>query len=909
MSALRHEWQVEPNQMRKEEHSISRRSVLAVVVAMLMLGALGPAHALADEYGFQEVGASESTPQAGAHPDFTTSFVLKQHEGPLGPAVNATPKDISIELPPGLIGNPNAVPQCSTAEFFGLACSADSQVGVTALLIERFGGGIFHAPVFNMKPPGRDVVARLGFLALFNPVIVDISVRSGGDYGITASVINANDQLGLLSASTTLWGVPADPSHDTERVLEYEAIFCGGSGEPCFVGGSRASGLSPAPFTTNPTSCGPVEVDYSTDSYQEAGHFVTASAPLPDITGCDKVGFDPTLSLKPESRRAASPTGLDSTLEVPQDEGAKSIATSALRRATVTLPEGLVISPGAADGLEACSAEQVGFGEESPSACPLAAKIGSATLVSPDLGQPLQGSIYQRMPLGKGHLFGIWLVADDLGLHLKIPGEVEADAATGRLTTIFSNTPPLPVSEIALHFKGGPRAPLRTPDSCGKYEAQFELEPWSGNPSVVNHVPMSFDEACNTGGFAPTLEAGTTNPVAGAHGTFVTEINRKDGEQNVGSLDVSLPPGVAATLAGVPLCGDSAAVDGNCPAGSKVGIAMVASGVGSNPLWIPQAGKAPTAVFLAGPYRGAPYSLVVAVPAQAGPFDLGMVVTRAAIEVDPTTAQVTVKSDPLPQILEGVPISYRSIHVDVNRPDFALNPTSCSPMAIDSTISSSQGAIASPSSRFQVGSCADLGFKPKLALSLKGGTDRGKLPALRAVLTMPKGGANIRRVQVALPHSEFLDNAHIRTICTRVQFAADQCPAASVYGHARAITPLLDRPLEGPVYLRSSNHQLPDLVADLNGQIHVVLDGRIDSVNGGIRSTFAAVPDAPVSKFVLEMQGGKKGLLQNSTNLCAQANHATAKFDGQNGKVHDFNPVLANSCGKKAKRHATKHRR
>jgi hypothetical protein len=278
---------------------------------------------------------------------------------------------------------------------------------------------------------------------------------------------------------------------------------------------------------------------------------------------------------------------------------------------------------------------------------------------------------------------------------------------------------------------------------------------------------------------------------------------------------------------------------------------------------------------------------------------LGTVVVRAAIHVDPETAQVSVTSDPLPQFLEGIPVTYRTVHVAINRPGFTLNPTSCARMQVTGTAKSISGGSTALSSPFQVGGCASLAFKPKLALRLKGGTRRSAHPALRAILTMPEGGANIASTSVTLPHSEFLENAHIKTICTRVQFAANNCPAGAIYGRARAVTPLLDKPLEGPVYLRSSSHELPDLVADLNGQIHVILDGRIDSVNGGIRTTFETVPDAPVSKFVLEMQGGKKGLLVNSTNLCAKANRATVLFDGQNGKVANSKPALANSCRKK----------
>jgi hypothetical protein len=306
--------------------------------------------------------------------------------------------------------------------------------------------------------------------------------------------------------------------------------------------------------------------------------------------------------------------------------------------------------------------------------------------------------------------------------------------------------------------------------------------------------------------------------------------------------------------------------------------------------------------YLAGPYKGAPLSLAIVTPATAGPYDLGTVMVRTALYVDPETTRIHAVSDPIPQILQGIPLDVRSIALKMSRPSFTLNPTSCDPMAVTGSATSPFGSSASLSNPFQVGGCSSLAFKPKLSLKLSGGTKRSQNPALKAVLRMPAGGANIAKASVALPHSEFLDQAHIKTICTRVQFAAAQCPPGSVYGKATAISPLLGQPLSGPVYLRSSSNPLPDLVADLNGQIHVVLVGRIDSIKGGIRNSFEAVPDAPVSKFVLEMQGGKKGLLENSTNLCKSVNKATVLFVGLNGKTAVSKPALQVKCPKGKKK-------
>jgi hypothetical protein len=418
---------------------------------------------------------------------------------------------------------------------------------------------------------------------------------------------------------------------------------------------------------------------------------------------------------------------------------------------------------------------------------------------------------------------------------------------------------------------------------------------------------MTIDESCGGNGFDPKLTAGSTNPLAGAFSDFVATLTREAGEQNVSGLNVTLPPGVLAKLAGVAVCDGAAAETGQCPPASQVGTTMVATGPGPSPLWIPQPGKDPTAVYLSGPYGSAPYGLVVKTPAQAGPFDLGTVITRAGIHVDPETTRVTVKSDPLPQILKGVPVSYRTIHVDVGRPEFALNPTSCRESQTKAKVVSVLGSNAEPSSRFQVGGCRGLPFDPSLSLTLLGKTNRGAHPRLTATLKARAGDTNIASAQVALPHSEFLDQAHIRTVCTRVQFAANQCPAGSIYGHAKATTPLLDRSLEGPVYLRSSSHELPDLVIALRGQVDINLVGRIDSVNGGIRTTFKSVPDAPVRRFTLTMKGGAEGLLVNSRNLCEAPSRALARFTGQSSASADQSPLLHNECAGKAHKTKSKH--
>jgi hypothetical protein len=887
---------------------------LASLVVLAQWLAVAPAPAAVSDFNFESVGASLSTTRAGAHPDVTTEFLFNgdpsrpDSEGQ--PAPWGVMRNASIELPAGLIGNPEAFPTCRAAVLASFSfsatefCPTDSQVGVVSPgLWNCCAPGLFSEPLYNMESPGGDVVARLGFVAVFYPAFIDVKVDPARDYALTATIVNSPSNADLTGVNTTIWGVPTDPSHDALRRNSLETLICTfGSCPP-----PRSTGLSPTAFMTNPTSCEPRQVGFAAANYALPERIVTAAAPLPGLSDCESVPFAPSMSLQPTTRRASASSGMDVDLSLPQENlrDPSGIRTADLKRAVVSLPEGLSLNASAADGLGGCSETEIGLVSINPvrfnaadPGCPESSKVGTAKITTPVLADPLEGSLYvarQRENPFHSFLSG-YLVAKGKGITIKLAGRFDLDPKTGQITAVFDNNPQQPFSDLQLHFKGGARGLLVTPSACGTYRSHYELTPWSGTAQVSGDSAFVINQGCGPPGFDPKLKAGSVDPVGGSYAPFAAEVTRNDGEQNVARLDLRLPRGELAKLAGVPVCPAAGAPAGNCPAGSQVGVARVAVGSGTLPLWVPQPGRQATAVYLAGAYKSFPYSLVVKVPAQAGPFDLGTVVTRVGIDVDPKTAQVTAKSDPLPQILEGVPIAYRAIDVDVDRPRFTLNPTNCRAMSVDGLLVSSQGALARPRSRFQASACGELGFKPKLALKMSGKTSRGAFPRLRATLTMPSHGANIRRAQVALPRSEFLEQGHIGTVCTRVQFAARACPAASVYGHARAITPLLDKPLAGRVYLRSSNHELPDLVVDLQGQIHLVLAARIDSVKGGIRTTFNAVPDAPVRKFILTMKGGKRGLLVNSRNLCDGAGLATARFGGQNGKARDFRSRLRVDC-------------
>jgi hypothetical protein len=867
----------------------AKLSILGAVSALVLLFSLGatPAQAV---FGFTNFAVtyenSSGVPayEAGAHANVKTVFQLDWPEEKPQEAM----KDFEVDLPAGFYGDPTIASSCNVEELTrreGI-CSVASQVGYMYVETKPHSFPVITTmPVYKL-PTTSTQTAMLGAMVLGALVRIEVSVRTDGDYGLTAKVMRANQGVDVYGTELVLWGVPADPANDLTRFSDL------------FVGGAPA-GSEPKPFLSLPARCEPMVTSARANSWQHPDKWVEVSSVTPPLAGCDDLAFEPALDVRPQETSANVPTGLTVDLTIPQDQSVKGRATPQLRKAVVTLPNGMTISPGSADGLGACSDAQLRLGTNAEPSCPDAAKLGTVRVETPVLEEDLTGGVYLGEPR-PGNLFRLAMVLHGPGILVKVPGIAKPDPVTGQITTSFDNSPQLPFEHLQMQLKGGPRAPISTP-ACGTYTTHAELTSWSSPVPVASDSSFKINQGCAASGqFTPGLEVGTANPSAGKPSPLTFRVIGRDGQQNLARIQATLPEGVLAKLAGVGLCPEAAAPAGSCPASSQVGTATVGAGPGASPIYVPQPGKAPTSVYLAGPYRGAPYSLVVKVPAQAGPFDLGTVVVRNALDIDPVTTQITAASDPLPQVLEGVPISYRDIRVEVSRPDFTLNPTSCDPMKVTSVLTSVAGKRGSPSERFQAVNCEGLGFKPKLAVQLSGPTHRGAHPKLQATLTMPRGGANIDRAAVTLPKTEILENAHIKTICTRVQYAADACPAKSVYGYAKAWSPLLDRPLAGPVYLRSSNHRLPDLVVSLDGQIHVDLAGRIDSVNARIRNTFDFVPDAPVSKFVLFMRGAKKGLLVNNTELCKTTPRVDALFSAQNDKALGVHSVAKADCGKQS---------
>jgi hypothetical protein len=879
--------------------------------------------------------------ESGAHPyqlsvpfDFTSIRLAESAGGPDVPAriEDEYVRDLHVDLPPGFIGNPTAVSECTQAQFILGACPPSSQVGTIALDVAptATNGNQYIRlvpPVYNLAHP-RGVISDLAFQVIANPVHTKVSLDPANHYAITTTVPEINEFAPPFNQNFQVWGVPAEKSHNSER--------CGGSVLIIDTSEECPAAVEAKPFLSLPSQCESANTFrfHNADSWQHPGVF----SPEVDYTmpglieKCEKPRFDPDVEIEPTGKQANTPTGLDVHVKVAQNENPNALATPPVKRFTVRLPEGMSFSPSFADGLSSCTLAQMQLGNNDPVQCPDASRIGEVSLHTPLLPKAAEGSMYLAAQGDNpfGSTFALILVIHDTeerGALIKIPGRIDVDENTGQITTVFNDTPQFPFDDLTLKFRSGPRAPLVSPPTCGKQTIGVEVASYAQPQKPVdasntyevtegpNGTPCPPDSAHRS--FHPTFSGGTLNPVAGAYSPFLFRLSRSDDEQELSQVTTTLPEGLVAKIAGVPACpnqsiasistalgaGRAELAHPACPAASQIGTVSAGLGAGPGPNYF--GGK----VYLAGPYKGAPLSLAIVAPGIAGPFDLGNVVVRAALYVDPDTTQVKAVSDPFPTILHGVILRVRDVRLRVDRPNTTINPTNCSPKAVAGAISGTGGALFNTASPFQVGSCSDLSFKPKLDLRLFGGTHRGSHPKLKATVAFAPGGANTAFASVALPHSEFLDQGHIGTVCTRVQFAAEACPQASIYGTVSARSPLLDEELKGNIYLRSSTHQLPDLVAAFRGgRISANLVGRVDSVNGGIRNTFEFVPDVPVTQATFNFFGGSKGLLVNSRDICKAPAKATAKFTGQNGDQLTLHPALKSACAK-AKKKAKRHQR
>lgn len=863
--------------------------------------------------------------QAGSHPfQLTTVLDLNRNYeepecGGCGDKLKrlvSTPaldKDLNFKLPPGLIGNPTPFPQCTLAAFlnsFALrnACQDSTVVGVvsTNLWLNLFRYFRTMSPLFNLTPSVGEP-ARFGFYAEGVPVILDTAVRTGGDYGVTVSVKNIPETAQFLGSRVTFWGVPGDPRHDSVRGWSCLQNSVGRVPSPC----NASEAHHPPPLLELPTSCtGPMQTSVEADSWKEEGVFssVESSAALPALDGCNTLPFTPSIVVASDGTAGSAPTGLNVHIDVPQEVSLnpEGLGEADVKNTTVTLPAGVALNPAAADGLQACSEEQVALEVHAQTTCPEASKVATLEVKSPLLPNALTGEAYLAAQTANpfGSLVALYLVAQDpvSGTLIKLAGEVKLDPVTGQLVSTFKNTPQLPFEELKLHFFGGDRAPLATPALCGAYTTVASIEPWSGNSPTPASSTFDIDSGPNGSPcasplpFNPSLTTGSTNIQAGAFSAFTMTMSREDGQQNLKAVKLHMPSGLLGTLASVKLCGEAQANAGTCGPESQIGETIVSVGLGGDPYSV-TGGK----VYITEGYGGAPYGLSIVNPAKAGPYNLGTVVVRAKIEVDPITAVLTVTTDPsgpyaIPQILDGIPLEIKHINVTINRPDFTFNPTNCTPTAITGELLSVENVSKALSVPYQVTNCATLAFKPQFKVSTSGKTSRANGASLQVKLTYPKAAwgtqANIKSVKVDLPKQLPSRLTTLQKACPNTVFEANPaaCPADSRVGSVTATTPIIPVGLSGPAYFVSyGGAKFPELVIVLSGYgVTVDLHGETFISPAGITSsTFRAIPDVPIGGFELKLPEGRFSALGANKDLCTVKGglKMPTVFTAQNGLV------------------------
>jgi hypothetical protein len=973
--------------------------------------------------------------QAGSHPDGSTTMAFRRSPG--DHKVDGAVDDIVVDLPPGFVGNPNAVRKCTAEQFdaFHLECPPESQVGIARLNIAAvgFGGaniGLNHEtayPVYNLQPR-KGKVAELGFGYASGegttPVRLVGKARTSGDFGVTAFAAQIPAALPVSAQSVTLWGVPWAAANDQWRsklghfgqgdgscskhpdtpggpkqYIPPTGLIpsCRASYDPSW--GDGPSGRAVRPFLTQETDCNPSPVTrLSMDSYQHQGSLTTDGepnlddanwkrhdSPSPAVTGCADLPFAPDISFSPTNSSADGATGLHVELGIPQNNDPKNgsggpldppapgasqaaidgyvaeatsfwkspagRAAAHLKDTVATLPAGMSVNPSAAAGLQGCGDSQIGVREQGNpplfnngdpfdgdpgdgAECPQGSIIGTARVETPVLDEVLTGQVVLGMPKStdpaSGEMFRLFLVVrnEERGLIAKIYGSSTADPQTGQLTTRFLNNPELPFHKLTLDVKGGDRGLLAQPQRCASHGWGSTFVPWSaahggGGHSVGDEGAITTDANCAFG-FAPKVTAGTSPRTGRASSTFEFAFSRGDGEQWLRGLTTTLPTGLLASVKDVPLCTNAQARSGSCTAGSRIGSVDAGAGSGS-PFYLERKGD----VYLTEGYKGGAYGLMVRIPVEAGPFRgsmaLSPIIVRQALHVDRSTAQVTVISDPFPLIHHGILLRARHVIVSIDRPGFALNPSGCAPKATNSLLTSAEAATSSTSSGFQAAGCGALAFKPKLALRLTGKRQvrTGKHPAVRARVTQEGvSEAGIERVKVTLPKSLALDPENAQALC---EFDAgtkpdleSHCPKGSVVGRARAVSPLLKRPLAGNVYFvknvridKATGNEirtLPMVIVALRGEIAVNLRGESSTTEAGkLVNTFSRVPDAPITRFDLNLRGGRDGILavtrtrKAKINLCNTRQTAVADIDGHNGRRADQEVRMKTPCAKNAK--------
>jgi hypothetical protein len=864
---------------------------------------------------------SQPYTQAGGHPyEWAINFALNTTTSEIGnprvetQAADANLRDVETELPPGLLASATATPQCPRYLLAFDQCSPATQVGeveVVDALNERFIEGLY-----NVKPPSGVPVELGAVVQNLVRVYIDGNVRTGGDYGASAKVLSTSADDNVRSSRVSIWGVPGDPNHDEHRVCPITGKSVAPGEQPCHPA------LPLVPLLSNPTACPgtPLTASLRVDSWQAPGQFVSATSQIPATTGCTALDFTPSITITPDTSVADSPTGLEVNLQVPQNETPSGLSTSALKNTTVQLPAGVAVSASAANGLEACSEAEIGLHDGEPPQCPNGSKIGTVEVASPLLADHLTGGVYvAKQNENPFHsLLAMYIAAEADGARVKLAGHVVPDPVTGQLTTTFEETPQIPFNDFKFTLFGGKRGALATPETCGTFASAVSLAPWDGLAATSLTPTFGISSGC-VNGFKPAFIAGTVNAQAGAYTPFTLSFSRGDSEEDFAGATVTLPPGLIGRIAGIAQCSDAqlaaaAAKSGvaeqaspSCPAGSLIGTVQTTAGPGPSPVSV--SGKA----YLTGPYKGGPYGIAVIVPAVAGPFDLGTVVIRQVLHIDPSDAHVTDTSDPFPTILQGVPLRIKSVNVTLDRAGFTFNPTSCEPKTINATLESTGGAKTGVSSHFQAANCATLKFAPKFSASTAGKASKANGASLDVKVGYPTGPegtyANIKAVKVDLPKQLPSRLTTLQKACLAATFEANpaNCPKASNVGTATATTPVLNVPLTGPAYLVSHGGEaFPDLEIVLQGEnVTLILVGNTQIKNGITSSTFKTVPDAPVSSFELKLPTGQFSILganvpqSKKYNLCGQTLPMPTEITAQNGAlVNQTTKIAITGCTK-----------
>ena len=822
------------------------RAIVAAAVAVVVMAA--PAHA---EFGLVPRSFTSTAVDAGGQPELRAGAhpdrLLTRFEFQTDPdgKVDANVKDVALDLPVGLTGDPNAVPACTRADFDRVACPPESQVGVIRARFALLGE--IPLPIYNVV--AYDGVAELGFPVIVFPFRFVATIDAVGRYGTRIELRDVSQQVPLVGGEVELWGVPADHQADTRAARR--------------------------PFLTNPTRCDrePPTTTLRVRSWQDPGRWLTATSAAPGpLSGCADVPFSAGLAVALDSPAADTPSGLRVELQMPQSDAPDGRGTSHLDEVAITLPQGMSLSPGVADGLTACDDAQLHVGSAEPPACPESSKVGSAELVSPALAQPLDGELFigRQLPADSYRLF---ITARGKGFTVKLAGSLRADARTGQLTAVFGDLPELPVSTIALRFKGGPRAPLATPSTCGTRTVVARLTPYRGPPVVTATADVA--TTSGPGGaictevapFAPSFTAGSTPARAGRQAAFSVTVRRSDGEEPLERVRLTLPPGLMARLAGVERCPATAALTAACPPGSRVGSVTVETGVGPAPKRL--SGTA----YLTGPQRGAPFGLALTVRALAGPLDLGTIVVLARLTVDPVDGHVTIATDALPGVVAGIPLRLQTLAIDVDRPGFMRNPTSCRATEVRAAIRGTAGTTVEPTARYAVGGCRSLRFRPQVSVALEGRRQlrRRGHPTVRIGVRGLRRGANASAAEIALPRSLALDENAVTAICSLARARDGRCPGGSRVGSATIRTPLLRELLTGPVHVvQPEGGGLPDLWATVaGGGVRLGLrSATVVARDRSVRAKFEQLPDVPLSSLSLQLRGGARGLLSLTQGLC-----------------------------------------